>query len=90
MHVCLFPLTCFSSFNLSLSQNSLLHLLFCSHLVATDRNFQSIYDAVMMQMVVFIVYVCLRESMKAGRCVVICIPWLFCLKQMSVMIQAAL
>ena len=42
-----------------------------SQLVSTDANFQAIYDAVMIQVLLFIVYVIIRDSYKAGR-------WVFC------------
>ena len=38
-----------------------------SQLVSTDANFQAIYDAVMIQVLLFIVYVIIRDSYKAGR-----------------------
>lgn len=43
-----------------------------SQLVATDKNFQAIYDAILIQLVLFIFYVLLRNSVKAGRCVLFC------------------
>ena len=39
----------------------------CSQLVSTDANFQAIYDAVMVQVILFMVYVVIRDSYKAGR-----------------------
>ena len=38
-----------------------------SQLVSTDANFQAIYDAVMVQVILFMVYVVIRDSYKAGR-----------------------
>ena len=38
-----------------------------SRLVSTDANFQAIYDAVMVQVILFMVYVVIRDSYKAGR-----------------------
>ena len=42
-------------------------LFLSSQLVSTDANFQAIYDAVMVQVILFMVYVVIRDSYKAGR-----------------------
>ena len=44
----------------------LLHATF-SQLVDTDRNFQAVYDAVMIQLVLFVFYFIIRDCLKAQR-----------------------
>ena len=38
-----------------------------SQLVASDRQFQAIYDVAMIQVLIFNVYVLIRDSYSAGR-----------------------
>lgn len=38
-----------------------------SQLVATDYHFQAIYDVAMIQVLIFNLYVLIRDSYKAGR-----------------------
>ena len=44
-----------------------LSLCYVSRLVATDYHFQAIYDVAMIQVLIFNLYVLIRDSYKAGR-----------------------
>ena len=39
----------------------------CSQLVVTDVNFQAVYDVMIIQVVLFLLYVLINDSYKAGR-----------------------
>ena len=43
------------------------HYFLFSQLIAKDKNFQAIYDVLMIQLVLFAAYVLIRDSIKAGR-----------------------
>ena len=40
---------------------------FCSQLLSTDLHFQALYDVAMIQVLIFNLYVLIRDSYAAGR-----------------------
>lgn len=49
--------------------SNLVMFLGCSRLVATDTNFQAVYDIIMIHFVLFILYKVVKDSLQAGRLV---------------------